>query len=342
MASPSHKKKWGIEPTAIVVILLLTLLASPFLYLGCWFYTPADFGGVEQIIEIKRGGNRQTISSLLKEKGVINSAFDYNVISRFSITGQKAKAGEYLLSSSMSPAKIMNKISNGQVYLHQVTIPEGFNIYEIASLLEEKGMADRGRFLAAVTDREFIRSLSFDLPSLEGYLFPNTYLLAKGITEKEIAAKMVNTFKEQAYNEIVTNSSAVGLTPHQVVNLASLVEKETALNEEKKIVASVFHNRLKKGMRLQCDPTVIYAIKNFDGNIRKKDLMIDSPYNTYRYAGLPIGPIANPGLDSIRGVLYPVQSNYLYFVATKQGGHYFSTNIKDHNRAVGKYQLNGR
>jgi len=181
-----------------------------------------------------------------------------------------------------------------------------------------------------------------DMPSLEGYLFPDTYLFTKGTSEKEIITKMVTTFKEIAVSEIIANAEKVGLTPHQVVTLASLVEKETSLKEEKGLVASVFHNRLKIGMRLQCDPTVIYAIKDFDGNIRKTDLMIDSPYNTYRYAGLPLGPIANPGLDSIRGVLYPVQSNYLYFVATKQGGHYFSTNIKDHNRAVTKYQLNSK
>lgn len=342
MTAPTKKKKQKKTSFTATTLLILTLLLSPLLYVGYWFYTPHNPNGQNEIVEIKKGGNINTISSLLKERGLINNSLYYRIIGRIVSFGLKPKAGEYLLSASMSPSVIMGKISNGKVYMHQVTIPEGFNIYEIASLLEGKQLANKERFLAAATDREFIKSLSFDIPSLEGYLFPDTYLLSKGMTEREIAAKMVKTFKELAYNEIAAKASAVGLTPHQVVNMASLVEKETSLKEEKNIVSSVFHNRLKKGMRLQCDPTVIYAIKNFDGNIRKKDLMIDSPYNTYRYAGLPIGPIANPGLDSIRGVLYPVQSNYLYFVATKQGGHYFSTNIKDHNRAVRKYQLNGK
>lgn len=341
MATPTKKRGRNKTSFANTIPLILILLLSPSFYIGYWFYTPHNPNGQNEFVEIKKGGNINTISSLLKERGIINNSLYYRIIGRIVSSGLKPKAGEYLLSASMSPSVIMGKISGGKVYMHQVTIPEGFNIYEIASLLEGRQLVNRERFLATVTDREFIKSLSFDLPSLEGYLFPTTYLLARGMTEREIAAKMVNTFKELADSEIAAKAAAVGLTPHQVVNMASLVEKETALNEEKSIITSVFHNRLKKGMRLQCDPTVIYAIKNFDGNIKKKDLTIDSPYNTYRYAGLPIGPIANPGIESIRGVLNPMKSDYLYFVATKKGGHYFSTNIKDHNRAVREYQLNG-
>ena len=179
--------------------------------------------------------------------------------------------------------------------------------------------------------------------SLEGYLYPETYKFSKAVGAKKIVKTLVDTFKERVQKpELMQQAKAGKLTFHEIVTLASLIEKETGLGTERKLISSVFHNRLVKKMRLQTDPTVIYAMVNFDGNIRKKDLSIDSPYNTYKHFGLPPGPIASPGLDSIRAAMEPDHSDFLYFVSRKDGSHQFSTNYKDHTRAIQKYQLSHR
>jgi UPF0755 protein len=182
--------------------------------------------------------------------------------------------------------------------------------------------------------------LNITSDSLEGYLFPETYHFSKHTSEQKIVQAMLNTFKQRITNgDILDQIQKSDMSLHEVITLASLIEKETGMNDERKHISSVFHNRLRRNMRLQTDPTVIYAIEEFDGNIRKKDLNIDSPYNTYRYKGLPPGPIANPGIKSIVAALNPIRSNHLYFVSRKDGSHHFSSNLREHNRAVQKYQL---
>ncbi|MFQ5717561.1 MAG: endolytic transglycosylase MltG, partial [Nitrospinales bacterium] len=189
-------------------------------------------------------------------------------------------------------------------------------------------------------DRSLIDSLDIPGENLEGYLFPETYHFDKNTDERAIVKTMVDTFKRRALKpEYLDRARELGFSFHKIITLASLIEKETGREDERELISAVFHNRLRKNMRLQCDPTVIYALKNFDGNLRKKDLGIDSPYNTYRYAGLPPGPIANPGLESIRAALYPASANYIYFVSKQNGSHEFSSALADHNRAVRKYQL---
>jgi len=333
------RKKIFIGFIIVPLIILITGAFGGSLYLLNWLNTPLDINGKDRIIEIHRGAPLNEISSKLERSGLINNKWLFGIVGRFAHS-RTIKAGNYLLSPSMSPGQILDLLFMGKEYLYSFTIPEGFNIYEIAEHLEKKGFVEKKKFLSLLFDKSFIRRFPFvEGLSLEGYLFPSTYFFRKGEREEVIAEKMINTFKEVVYDNVVKGAASVDLTPHEVVILASLVEKETGLAEEKEIISSVFLNRLKKNMKLQCDPTVIYALKDFDGNIRKKDLSIDSPYNTYRYRGLPSGPIANPGSGSIQAVLNPAQTDYLYFVATKKGGHYFSTNFREHQRAVNKFQL---
>ena len=201
-------------------------------------------------------------------------------------------------------------------------------------------MANSKIFIHQTQDKNLIQAFDIPTDSLEGYLFPETYYLSKLTPEKKIVEKMVNTFKEKVLkSQILKSIKESSLSLHEIITLASLIEKETGLDSERKMISSVFYNRLKKNMRLQTDPTVIYAIEKFDGNIRKRDLKIDSPYNTYRYKGLPPGPISSPGLKSIEAAISPIKSNHLYFVSRQDGSHHFSSNLAEHNQAVKKYQL---
>ena len=198
----------------------------------------------------------------------------------------------------------------------------------------------KDKFIKESRNIEWIDSLNIPSDSLEGYLFPETYHFSKQTSEHKIIHTMVDAFKKRVINqELLDRVQRSGLSLHEIITLASLIEKETGLNEERKHISSVFHNRLRKNMRLQTDPTVIYAINEFNGNIRKKDLNINSPYNTYRYKGLPPGPIASPGLKSITAALNPIKTNHLYFVSRKDGSHHFSSSLEEHNHAVRRYQL---
>lgn len=292
------------------------------------------------VVEIKKGSNSQNISLYLQQKGLIRYPWAFKLLTRIKGFGNRLKAGEYRLSASMSPAEILDKIAGGKVIQHPVTIPEGYNVYEIGKLLEIHNIAKKESFVSMAFDPGVIDSFGFNTKSLEGYLFPDTYYFEKNVSEYDILEKFVNTFRKKVMTpEIMSEVEKSNLSFHKIITLASLIEKETGMGEERTLISAVFYNRLKKRMRLQCDPTVIYAIKNFDGNLRKKDLDIDSPYNTYRYRGLPPGPIANPGVASIKSALHPKDVNYLYFVAKKNGEHKFSNTLKEHNKAVLKYQL---
>jgi len=240
----------------------------------------------------------------------------------------------------MTPMDILEVVTSGKTILHAVTIPEGYRITEIAALLETKGLVNAENFIQETKDEKLIKSAGISGNSLEGYLFPETYNFSKNTSERKIIQRLLDIYHEKIkQHELRKRAQSSNLTFHQVMTLASLIEKETGIDEERKLISSVFHNRLRKKMLLQTDPTVIYAMADFDGNIRKKDLQVDSPYNTYRYKGLPPGPIASPGIKSIIAALEPSESDYLYFVSRKDGSHQFSSNLMDHNRAVRKYQL---
>ncbi|MBT5027579.1 MAG: endolytic transglycosylase MltG [Nitrospinaceae bacterium] len=312
--------------------------------LGLFYYQgsrPVSSDPSTQVFEVQPGMPLKRVAQELFHNGLIHSPSAFKVIAYIQNKQTQVMVGEYSLSPSMLPSEILLRITSGKTVLHPITIPEGYRITEIATLLHTEGLADKNVFIGHTRDQKLIRSLGITAESLEGYLFPETYHFSKFTPEKKIVETMVATYKSHVLTpELLKQAKESSLSWHKIITLASLIEKETGLETERKIISSVFHNRLRKNMRLQTDPTVIYAIEKFDGNIRKRDLKIDSPYNTYRYKGLPPGPIASPGLKSIVAAISPVESRHLYFVSRQNGSHYFSSTLKEHNRAVRKYQLN--
>jgi len=321
--------------TIIIIILTLILLFVSITYFTV--FRPVSFNTPEQIIEIPEGTGIKMIAKNLESAGLIRNATAFYLLGLFK-KKDPLKAGEYLLSPGMTPFEILEIIRQGRVIQHKTTIPEGFNIFQIADLLEIKGLANKKRFLERCADPNILRSWKIQGKTLEGYLFPDTYFFSKGIPEIRIIDIMVRNFWRVYTQEMVEKARELGFTIHEIVTLASLIEKETALPEERPLISAVFHNRLRERIRLQCDPTVIYGLKNFDGNLTKEDLRQVTPYNTYRKRGLPPGPIANPGLGSLDAALYPADVNYKYFVSRNDGSHEFSETLRQHNRAVLKYQ----
>ena len=222
--------------------------------------------------------------------------------------------------------------------LHPLTIPEGLTIIQIADLVSQQGLTDREEFLRLAKDREFIVSLGIKAETLEGYLYPDTYKFPRSIQAREVLVAMVEQLRQVVRPDLLARMQELRMTMHEVLTLASVIEKETGSGGERPEISAVFHNRLKKHIPLQSDPTVIYGLPAFDGNLHKKDLSSPSPYNTYRVQGLPPGPIANPGIQAIRATLFPSDSRSLYFVSRNDGTHQFSATLIEHNKAVEKYQ----
>jgi UPF0755 protein len=238
----------------------------------------------------------------------------------------------------MTPAEILSKLLNGQVVLRPLTIPEGLTITQIADLVSQQGLTDRAEFIRLAKDRTFVTSLGIKAETLEGYLYPDTYKFPRPVKAREVLAAMVEKLRQMVGPDLLIRMQELKMTMHEVLTLASIIEKETGSGGERPEISAVFHNRLKKHIPLQSDPTVIYGLSEFDGNLRKKDLSSPSPYNTYRVQGLPPGPIANPGIQAIRATLYPSDSRSLYFVSRNDGTHQFSATLIEHNQAVEKYQ----
>jgi UPF0755 protein len=228
---------------------------------------------------------------------------------------------------------------DGKVYLHRLTIPEGYNLIQIARAVETEGFASEADFLKAANDPDLVHAKGIDAQTFEGYLFPDTYYFPRGVTPENIISIMVKRFRSVFTPEWEEHAKTLGLNIHQVITLASIIEKEAAVADERPVISSVFHNRLKRNMRLESDPTVIYGIEDYNGNITRKDLAHPTPYNTYTIKGLPPGPISNTGAKAIEAALFPADTKFLYFVSRNDQTHHFSTNFKDHNRAVRKYQL---
>jgi UPF0755 protein len=293
-------------------------------------------------IIVEQGLDLVKIANLLEEKGLVVSSLKFRLIARIYGLDKRIQAGEYLLSPDMTPTQIIDIITKGRVYLHRIVIPEGFNLKQIADVVEEAGFAEADSFLQATRDPNLLARFNIKADSLEGYLFPDTYLFAKGTTTEKILATMIGHFRQQFKPQWEERAKELGFTVHEIVTLASIIEKETGNPAERKTISSVFHNRLKKKMRLETDPTVIYGIKDYDGNITRKHLKTWTPYNTYMIRGLPPGPIASPGAASLEAALYPEKTDYLFFVSKKDTTHHFSKTVKEHNRAVRKYQLRSK
>jgi len=332
-----------ITKRVIIISLCLSVLTVAIVSAGLGYYllTPTRRGAPDQTFFVLEGSTLSEVACELETKGIITRKNIFLICARFMGHGRNIKAGEYRLNPCLSPLMILDILSKGAIVTHQVTIPEGFTREQIGSLLEKKGLIDRGEFLALTGDADIAKSYGVSAPNLEGFLYPDTYQFSRGLSTKAVIDVLVGQFWE-VVTPFRARMKEIGMSVEQVVVLASIVEKETGRPEERPLIASVFLNRLKKGRRLESDPTVIYGIHNFDGNLRKKDLSTHTPYNTYVIRGLPPGAIANPGKASIKAVLYPAETEYLFFVSKNDGSHHFSKTLSEHNRAVGIYQKNRR
>jgi len=297
------------------------------------------------LLEIEKGSSVSQIASLLKEKEIIKRKWVFLTGYKLFFSRDTLKSGEYSIELPVSTKNILRTLIKGKIYLHPITIPEGLTQKEIASHLEALHIISAEDFLKASSDPSPILSFDDKASDLEGYLFPETYHFPKGVTGENIVKTMVDQFKSVFSSDWRIRAKELGFSVREVVILASLIEKETSLTDEKKFISAVFHNRLKRRMKLDCDPTIIYALKQqgaYSGRLRWKDLKLDSQYNTYIYPGLPPGPIANPGRESLQAALFPADVNYLYFVSKNDGTHIFSRTLKEHQKAVIKYQIHGR
>lgn len=329
----------GIVVTALTLISIVIFSVFYFIY-ACLPVSPEH---KTVIIEIQPGMNLKQVTQVLSHNNLLNNPRAFRLLAWLEGKENQLQVGEFELSPSLPSGEILKIITSGKTHIHSVTIPEGYRIAEIAEVISQKGLTTKKEFILESEKKDLIADLNIPTENLEGYLFPETYYFGKFLGTEKIIKNMIDTFKQRVMTpEILSRAKKMNMSIHEIITLASLIEKETGLKNERSLISSVFHNRLKKNMLLQTDPTVIYAISNFDGNIRKKDLSIDSPYNTYMYPGLPPGPIASPGLESIIAALNPVESKYLYFVSRQDGSHHFSKSLIEHNRAVNRYQIRKR
>ena len=323
------------------VILFLCLGAFYVLYLDLLKFAnkPASRNSLTAIFVISPGQGFKTVSDNLHKMEVLDYPLKLRVFARLRGLDKRIRAGEYLLNSNMTPTQMLEIFINGKVMLHRVTVPEGYTQQQITALLEGSGLVSGQAFNEAIHETNLTDQMNISADSLEGYLFPDTYYFPRGVTPQTIISTMVNRFWTQFDGAWKQRADELGLSVHEVITLASIIEKEAGVASERPIISSVFHNRLEKKMRLESDPTVIYGLVDFNGNITREHLDTYTPYNTYRIRGLPPGPIANPGAAAIEAALYPADTDYLFFVAKKDRTHQFSTTILEHNRAVRKYQL---
>lgn len=299
------------------------------------------------VFTVQPGQTLRDVAAKLEEAKLITDARKFRAYVRIKSLGSKVRTGEYALKRNMSPGEILKILASGRSIEYVVTVSEGLNRFEIAALVDRLGIGTRGEFLRATQDREFIsKTLGDEVPTLEGYLFPETYYVTRASGVRGLIRQMVAKFNESFARvpKSVASDTVIPLKKHEIVTLASIVEKETGAPEERPLISSVFHNRMRKNMKLQTDPTVIYGIwvqsGTWNRNISRQDLVTPTPYNTYVIPGLPPSPIANPGLPALMAAVQPAKSEFLFFVSRNDGTHVFSRDYGQHRAAVGDYQLN--
>lgn len=322
----------------IISSLLAPIFASFFLaiHFSIIFFSP--YSGEDTTFTVKPGEGFSRVNGRLLNKKIISDARLFHYYAKYTDQMTKIKAGTYSITNGMHMGEVLDTLVNGVPELTSVTIPEGKNMYEIGKILEENGITTYQEFLAECKDPENIKELGVDAPSVEGYLFPETYKFAKGTPAREVLRAMIRLFNNKTEN---LQFNRANMSKHDVVILASIVEKETGAKVERPTIAGVYLNRLEKKMRLQADPTTIYGIwESYNGNLKKKHLLQKTDYNTYKMEGLPKGPIANPSLAAIKAVLDPEEHNYIYFVSKNDGTHVFTPTYKEHLKAVEYWQKN--
>ena len=320
----------------VFISLVLILLLGAGGWFASYVFTPAPGSELVKVV-IPRGAGVRSIKTILGRKGIIKDDVRFLVLARLTRESRLLPAGEFMVPRGLTPPEVLQFLVTAKPVQYRVVIPEGWIIPQIAAAFARNDLIDPRLFISLCRDREFIRSLGMKQESLEGYLFPDTYTLVRDeVDEKSLITMMVKRFKD-VWNKL-DKPQNLPFSQHEVVTLASIVEKETGSAGERSKIASVFYNRLRKGMRLQSDPTTIYGLQEFDGNLTRADLNRKTPYNTYVIKGLPPGPICSPGRAALDAVLHPASEHYYYFVSKNDGSHFFSRTLKEHNRAVRKYQ----
>ena len=322
----------------IASLLVLSFAIILFFHTAIYLRTPSHVGGLKKTVAIRRGMTFKEVAHLLGDEEIIGGIWRFILWGRLSGAFPKIKAGEYELSSAMTPLQVLDTLTRGKVKQYKASIPEGYTVIQIAEILERKGITNREAFLERCFSPQYVSSLGIEADSLEGYLFPDSYFFSKDLKPEDVIEAMVRRFRQVYTSQYSERTKELGFSDHEILILASMIEKESAIPSERLLVSGVYHNRLKRNMMLYSCPTVIYGIKNFNGNLTKRDLERHTPYNTYLIRGLPPGPICNPGKEAIVAALYPATTEYLYFVSKNDGSNHFSSTLKEHNIAVWKYQ----
>lgn len=339
----------GLTRVLTALCLITLVAAAVFLFGGAYFLmTPASSSSEEVVFEVKPSEPFKAVARRLEKEGLIKSAWALEIYARLTGASRNIRVGEYAVRKDLRPKEVLAILSSGKSVHYAITVTEGLNRFEIADIVERQKIASRDEFLKLTSDRGLVKELlGEEHESFEGYLFPETYYITKYTSARDLIRIMVERFKENFARVQKVNGWSLGdFTVHQLVTLASIIEKETGAPEERPYIASVFHNRLRKNMLLQTDPTIIYGIwrdkGSWNGALSRADLRYPSKYNTYLNKGLPPGPIANPGFEALKAAGAPAQSDYLFFVSRNDGTHVFSRDYQQHKRAVEEFQLNRR
>ncbi|CAN5408007.1 endolytic transglycosylase MltG [soil metagenome] len=327
---------------AVVAVLVLAAVAA-----GAWLFLSLErpyrgYTEPEQFVEIPQGSGSAAMGRRLEDAGVVRSALAFRLAVWMRGVGHRLQAGEYRFDEPLSATAVVERIARGDVYLLTITFREGLTIRQMSEVFESRGFGPAAEFVKAAGNASLIEDVDPAAPNLEGYLFPDTYSLPRRATASQLVERMVAGFSKAFTPDIAEAAEARGFSVRELVTLASLIEKETAKPEERELVAAVYSNRLRIGMGMQADPTIIYALEllgQYDGNLTRQNMRVDHPYNTYRYAGLPPGPIAAPGRASLQAAVNPADVPYLFFVSRNDGSHIFSTTYDEHRRHVQEWQV---
>lgn len=324
------KKSLALVIIGIIFIFLLYTVTE--------LIIPLPYGNKPVEFEVKKGQTLREVVTSLYKAGMIRDKTVFLILGRLTGLDRKVRAGYYTFWGNMTPLQILEAIKKGKIIEYEITIVPGDSLFEISEKLSALGIIGKDEFERLARDKNILQRLNIDAPSIEGYLFPDTYRFPKGVSAVEVIQIMVEHMRDKFNEDMLARAYEIGMSENEVLTLASIIEKEAIVDDERPIISAVYHNRLKKNMPLQADPTAIYGIKGSGEPITKRDLLRKTPYNTYVIKGLPPGPIASPGLKSIMAALYPKNVPYLYFVSNNDGTHTFSVSLKDHSRAVKVYR----
>ena len=327
---------WTFYVGATVVLLVMV-------HFYVALFVPPSREKVWKEVQVVEGMSFKAIAGMLQDEGIIRYRGYFEIIGRLQGMSRRTRVGYYGVNTSMSMWEVLDTFRKGKIIEYEVVVPEGYNLYQIGWTLSGTPLiTDPEEFITLVKNKEYVHSLGIEADSLEGYLFPDTYFLPKGIKLQDIPKKMVQRYQTVFSDSYRKRAKELGFTEHQIITMASIIEKEAKVSSERKLISAVYYNRLKQGMKLQADPTAVYGTKAWITKVTKDDLKRRSPYNTYLHKGLPPGPIANPGEGAIIAALYPEKVDYLFFVAQGDGSHYFSKDFGSHEKAIGRYRSNNR